>query len=662
MQLRPYQMDAVDAAWEAITKRKANPLIVAPTGSGKSVMIAELVARNARERGNPYGGGQAIVLAHRKELLLQNAEKLGALLPDHKIGIYSAGLRSREFERPIVVAGIQSVWNRAELLGSRDLVVIDEAHLVSSREGTRYQKFLRDLAICSPGASVVGLTATPFRTSEGAIICEDQADNGGLIFSEIAHEIEVRPLIEAGYLANLTNRATSTVDMTGVPIRQGEFVAKHAEARWIGQDVVERNISELVPHAIGRKKVLIFCSGVDHAMYVREMLASATGEMVEIVDGMTSPPERSRIIDEFRNGSLRWLVNIDVLTTGFDSPNIDAIGILRATWSPGLFAQMCGRGFRIAPGKSDCLILDFGGNIERHGALDHPEFGRTGSGAAEAINQCEQCGTYWPKEVIRCKVIGHRGYDESIRQYRFIPDPSGEDVCETPLAPWECIACQGKNARDRDRCGVMVEATGIACGCERTAKRCPECDGICSSDDETCPACGYVFDDEKRRTLKHLKEASDRKNVLLYATAPKDAVRMLPVVEVALARHVGRAGKLDTLKVTYEIEVPDSNEFLPRFHREWLCVEHTGFPRTKFARWWMEHSSHPVPTTIDEAIAIWGIGGMRIPSRITVVKDDPYWRVDRREFEEERPNVIALTENEIANASKGAMPWDDLPF
>lgn len=362
MELRWYQQEAVEAVWRSM--RDGNhPCVVAPTGAGKSLIIAE-IARQARK-----WNGRSIILAHRKELLEQNASKIAKLLPGEKVGVYSAGLKRRDTKPDIIVAGIQSIYKRACLLDARHVCVIDEAHLISPDEGTMYKEFLDELQKINPSLRIVGLTATPYRTGEGSVT------DGGIL-NDICYEVPVRRLLEEGYLCQLTNKPTTQVDMRAVDVRRGEYVAKQMEDAFTQGTRVQTACKEIVSMAADRKSVLVFTCGVNHAQLVADELERLTGEDVGLVTGETEPLLRASTLRRFQDGSLRWLVNVNVLTTGFDAPNIDCIAVMRATVSPGLFAQIVGRGFRIHPSKQDCLILDFGGNCQRHGPLDDPEYGR----------------------------------------------------------------------------------------------------------------------------------------------------------------------------------------------------------------------------------------------------------------------------------------------
>ena len=365
---RYYQWAANSFTWSYLAERSGNPLIVLPTGAGKSLVIAMLI-RQAREF-----GGRVVVLAHGKELITQNALELQELMPDIEVGIYSAGLKSRNTTHSVVIGGIQSIYGKASELGPRHLIIVDEAHLISDKEESMYQTFLIDIAGMNPASRVVGLTATPYRTSKGPLCGKEK------LFQKICYEVQTADQIEQGFLCPITNKPTdSEVDTSKLAIRGGEVVESDAQRLFDTTNNVETACKEIVAKCHDRHSVLIFSSGVAHAEHIALELSHISGERVGVITGETMPLERSALIDDFKNQRLRWLVNCDVLTTGFNAKCVDAIAVLRTTMSPGLFAQMLGRGLRKHESKTDCLILDFGENIKRHGSIDDPNYGRASS-------------------------------------------------------------------------------------------------------------------------------------------------------------------------------------------------------------------------------------------------------------------------------------------
>lgn len=402
---RWYQEESAQAFWDSLRKnRSASPLIELPTGSGKSLVIAMLIEKCLK------WNRRVMVLAHRKELLQQNADKIMNLtgLGKDDVGVYSAGLKSRDTEQDIICAGIQSVAKKPEEFGHRDLILIDEAHLVSGWETSMYGRFLEGMQNICPGLVLGGLTATPYRLDSGHLVQQGSA------FSEICYAVKTGVLIGEGFLSPVTNKPSETeVDVSDVKLVKGEFKAGDIEL--VFDATVEAAVTELICRTRDRLSTIIFACGVMHGEHITATLR-ARGIEAEIITGNSMPIERAGILARFKAGDLPYLVNCDVLTTGFDAPCIDCVAVMRATMSPGLFAQMVGRGLRLSPetGKKDCLVLDFGGNIGRHGALDDAEYGvqsvkstSESSGDADSPSkECPGCKNEVPVQTRRCDNCG----------------------------------------------------------------------------------------------------------------------------------------------------------------------------------------------------------------------------------------------------------------
>ena len=391
MELRDYQSAAVSAVYDHLRGRDDHPCVVIPTAGGKTPVMAA-ICRDVVERWD----GRVLILAHVKELLEQATEKLRAMAPDlwNRIGVYSAGLKSRDTEHPIIVAGIQSVYRRAAELDRFDLILIDEAHMLPPDGEGMYRTFLAEARVVNPNVRLIGLTATPYRMTSGMICAPEN------LLNHICYEIGVRELIVRGYLCPLKSKAgRRKADTSGLHIRGGEFIAGEVEALMDEDTLVHSACSEIVEQTRDRRSVLIFAAGVDHAFHVQRILRGM-GHECGMVSGETLPFDRSETLARFKARSLKFLVNVNVLTTGFDAPNIDCVAILRPTNSPGLYYQMVGRGFRLDEGKKDCLVLDFGGNILRHGPVDDLQ-----------IEERERsCGDAPAKECPQCQAVIHAAY------------------------------------------------------------------------------------------------------------------------------------------------------------------------------------------------------------------------------------------------------------
>jgi DNA repair protein RadD len=283
-------------------------------------------------------------------------------------------------------------------------VVIDEAHLVPHDGDGMYRSLIGALRQAQPTMRVCGLTATPFRLDSGRL---DQGE--GKIFDQTVFEYDIGAGIRDGWLAPLSSKATATsIDTSAVSVRGGEFVAGELENA--ADAVVAAAVDELIRCGQDRRSWLIFCAGVGHAEHVGEALRER-GIAAATVTAETPSSERERIIGAFHCGDIRAVTNVNVLTTGFNVPGVDLIAMLRPTLSTGLYVQMVGRGTRKAPGKTDCKILDFAGNVWRHGPVDRVNIAENGKAAVKsdsvAAKKCPDCAELLPLGMYTCSSCGH---------------------------------------------------------------------------------------------------------------------------------------------------------------------------------------------------------------------------------------------------------------
>ena len=398
MQLRPYQRECVDAIYDHLRNHDDNPCAVVPTAGGKTPIMAT-ICKDAVGQWN----GRVLILAHVKELLEQTADKLRAVCPEVEFGIYSAGLKRRDTEHPVIVAGIQSVYKRACELDAFDLVLVDEAHLIPLEGDGMYRQFLADAKVLNPHLRIVGFTATPFRLKTGPI-CTPEG-----FLNSVCYEVGVRELIVGGYLCPLITKAgTNKADFGRLHVRAGEFIAGEMESLMDDDSLVEAACAEIVEYSADRNAVLIFASGVKHGQHIVRVLAEKHGIECGFVCGETPTSERDGILDRFRQGGLKYLCNVNVLTTGFDAPHIDCVALVRPTMSPGLYYQMVGRGFRLHPDKENCLVLDFGGNVLRHGPVDDIQVTTVDRGEGQApAKECPECQALIAAGFATCPQCGY---------------------------------------------------------------------------------------------------------------------------------------------------------------------------------------------------------------------------------------------------------------
>lgn len=412
--------------------------LVVHHNSGKSVIIAELVKYIMS-----YPNQKVLMLTHRKELIAQNYEKLITVWPTAPAGIYSAGLGKREAMNPITFAGIASVSGKHALFGRIDIILIDECQLVSVDAETMYRAFINELKAVNPYLKVIGFTATPWRIGQGKL-----TDEGGL-FTDIAIDYssldKFNWLISEGYLSPLIpNRTTLNIDTENLHIRGGEFITSEVQKAVDKNEITIAALKETLEVASERKCGMIFGAGIEHCEHIEAAL-KAMGQSCCVVHSKQDNKINDQYIADFKAGKIRWLINNDKLTTGFDCPQVDVIVVLRPTASIVLWVQMLGRGCRVvyAPGfdletkegrlsaiaagpKQNCLVLDFANNTRRLGPINDPVIPRKrGKGGGTApIKECMYCPTINHASARFCIACG----EEFLFQTKIVEQSSAEEL------------------------------------------------------------------------------------------------------------------------------------------------------------------------------------------------------------------------------------------
>lgn len=456
MKPRWYQEEAVESLFDFFDTHggtdpetgfpiDANPILALPTGTGKSLVIAEFFKRALHR----YPTTRGIMSTHVKELIRQNAERMVASWPLAPLGIHSAGMGQRDTVQPIIFGGIKSMVGKYPMLGYRDFMVIDEAHLVSPNADTSYVKFINELKYgidydpdkpltratferamaspyCNPYLKVIMLTATPYRMGLGHL-------TNGKIATHTAYNLctidGFNRLMAEGYLCPLIPKKTRTeFDLSNVGMSQGDFVQSAMQAAVDKDEITFACLKELVEYGWNRRCGLIFASGIEHAEHIGEMMNSVFGESCVVIHSKKSDAENEQALKDWKSGRAKWAVNMNSLTTGVDNPMVDIIGMMRGTLSTGLWVQMLGRGTRplyapgydlddfnsrwaaiYAGGKANCLVMDFAGNTRRLGPINDPVIPKMkGQGAPgdAPVRICPQCGTYNHASVRQCVVCG----------------------------------------------------------------------------------------------------------------------------------------------------------------------------------------------------------------------------------------------------------------
>ncbi|MBE4522190.1 DEAD/DEAH box helicase [Vibrio parahaemolyticus] len=578
--LRPYQADSVKAVIHYFRKHSTPAVIVLPTGAGKSLVIAEL-ARLAK--------GRVLVLAHVKELVEQNHAKYEGY--GLKGAIFSAGLGRKETDQQVVFASVQSVVRNLDSFKNQfSLLVIDECHRVPDDKNSSYQKVITHLRELNPGIKVLGLTATPYRLGMGWIY---QYHTRGQVrteesrfFRDCIFELPIRYLLDENFLtpARMMDVPVLSYDFSQLkPANTGRY--KEAEMDMVidkAKRATPQIVEQIIQYARERKGVMIFAATVRHAQEIHGLLPE--GETA-IVIGDTPTPERDAIIQAFKNREIKYLVNVSVLTTGFDAPHVDLIAILRPTESVSLYQQIVGRGLRLSEGKNECLVLDYAGNSYD---LYQPEVGDPKPDSTSEIITipCPACGfnnNFWGKFDSNGFLLEHFGR-----------------------------RCQGyfedEDTGEREHCGYRFRAKYCGeCGADNdiAARICHECDAT-------------LVDPDKK-----LKEALNLKDALIFECTEMD-----------LSVFKSNDGK-SQLKVTYSGE-PYQGEGHALVHEFWSLntKKQKQTFKDQFVRPHLADKHRPFEEASPTRVVA-NQHRFRLPQFVIARKSGRFWKLRDKIFEDE---------------------------
>ncbi|EPD6762809.1 DEAD/DEAH box helicase [Vibrio parahaemolyticus] len=578
--LRPYQADSVKAVIHYFRKHSTPAVIVLPTGAGKSLVIAEL-ARLAK--------GRVLVLAHVKELVEQNHAKYEGY--GLKGAIFSAGLGRKETDQQVVFASVQSVVRNLDSFKNQfSLLVIDECHRVPDDKNSSYQKVITHLRELNPGIKVLGLTATPYRLGMGWIY---QYHTRGQVrteesrfFRDCIFELPIRYLLDENFLtpARMMDAPVLSYDFSQLkPANTGRY--KEAEMDMVidkAKRATPQIVEQIIQYARERKGVMIFAATVRHAQEIHGLLPE--GETA-IVIGDTPTPERDAIIQAFKNREIKYLVNVSVLTTGFDAPHVDLIAILRPTESVSLYQQIVGRGLRLSEGKNECLVLDYAGNSYD---LYQPEVGdpKPDSSSEIITIPCPACGfnnNFWGKLDSNGFLLEHFGR-----------------------------RCQGyfedEDTGEREHCGYRFRAKYCGeCGADNdiAARICHECDAT-------------LVDPDKK-----LKEALNLKDALIFECTEMD-----------LSVFKSNDGK-SQLKVTYSGE-PYQGEGHALVHEFWSLntKKQKQTFKDQFVRPHLADKHRPFEEASPTRVVA-NQHRFRLPQFVIARKSGRFWKLRDKIFEDE---------------------------
>lgn len=440
--LRDYQKKAVDSAIRHFQKKRDPALIVLPTGAGKSLVIAEL-ARIAK--------GRVLVLAHVKELVEQNYQKYKSY--GLEAGIFSASLGKKDFSHKAIFGSVQSVARaNDDFFREFSLLIIDECHRVAEEGATQYQEVIQKLRLNNPNLCILGLTATPYRLGLGWIYelshVGEMKSEQNRFFKQCVYELPLSYMIKNKFLTSpvKVDIPVTCYDFSELTEKNRMYSASEVEELLKNQKrltpLIVKNIVDITER-FDRKGVMIFSASVKHAEEIVSYLPEGDAR---VVLGDTEISERDEIVEDFKNKKFKYLVNVSVLTTGFDAPHVDVVAILRPTESNSLYQQIVGRGLRLDPGKTDCFILDYTG-------MGHdiytPEIAdkRPSKDTVPVLITCPSCNfenSFWGLMNLDGEVIEHFGRKCRIQHcgYRFRYKLCHACGKENDVTARECDSCK----------------------------------------------------------------------------------------------------------------------------------------------------------------------------------------------------------------------------
>lgn len=434
--IRPYQREAANAVYDAWRSGEAkDPLVEIGTAGGKSVVIATMISEMVRQ----YYGTRVLMATHVKELIGQNYERLKQVWPDAPVGLFSAGFKKRDGKQLITFGGVQTMAGAADEIGSIDVMMIDEAHLIPHSGEGQYRRLIGDLRKINPQMKLVGFTASPFRLTSGMLT--DPHNDSPPVFDKIVYSMPYIRLLEGGYVAPLITKGTKVnIDLDSLNHRGGEFIASQVADRFDIDHLNRSVVNEIMAAGEHRRAWMVFASSIKHGFHLTEILRER-GIDAHMVTGNTklTPKElRESLVQRFVAGEIRCLINVDVLTTGFDAPICDLIAIVRATESPGLLLQIVGRGVRLFGGKDNCMVLDFGRNFARLGPIDELRVvkDQTGAGGEKRpapMKQCPNCTLLVHASAAHCPECDHQFPRDELK--RITPEASDAPILSLGLKP-----------------------------------------------------------------------------------------------------------------------------------------------------------------------------------------------------------------------------------
>lgn len=593
MELRPYQQEALDTILAAMRDERFI-LAQAATGAGKTILFSSLIKRCMEQYQMRIG-----ILAHREILVRQAYDKLLKVWPDGwgKIGLACSSVsHSVELRRPVVIGSPQTLTSRINDMPPLDLVIIDECHRVPAKnEVSQYRTLLETLQAYYPKLRVLGVTATPYRLGHGYIYGTECKRGKKNWWDKLHCEISISELQAQGYLVPCHGFASDELEdeLGGVSTSNGEYNQGQLSGVMEKAVHIESAVHAYQQHGEGRQHVVAFCVTIRHA----EKLMAAfedVGISAGVVHSQMPKLERQAALEAFEAGKTRVICNVGVLTEGWDCTCVDCILFCRPTMSPALYVQMVGRGLRLHPGKTDCLLLDLSGNCQRHGDFDHPKVSFKGSNKAEKDSifvRCPECSALCMTET-----------GKKVRRITCQECHAELNVCTL------CEQAYPLEATNCEECGTAFY------------KSCPACEANhVPFDARECPTCGHVFE-----TVRLVEKGEVELRKIDFWRAQDGDTFPARVNSWALEPYTSQKGHMMArLSMNASIE----SATFPMLVCQYLDFEGNasvyGMGRAR-SDWRLLANSEP-PKTVAEAVA--RKGELSVPSEITIKKNGRYYNV-----------------------------------
>ena len=576
--LRPYQEEAVDAVIRHIKSSISSCMIVLPTGSGKSAVVASIANWLW---GNT--GKRVLCVAPTSELVVQNRLRFLSMTGE-PASMFSAKAGPKNLRHPVVFGSPVTIKNSIEMFGDKyGAVIIDECDGI-----TPTIKFIiNEMRRRNPKLSIIGMTATPYRLGTGYIYKEHYIDGPtdeetaiDPYYDKVVYELEAKFLIDNGYLTPpVTEHVEEEYDTSGLEKdKLGRYTTASVERAMVGKGrKTSRIVEDIVRRSANRRGTMIFASTKKHAMEIMESLPPGS---YSYVFGDMPTAERNKAISDFKAQKVKYIVNQNILTVGVDVPHCDHIAVMRATESPRLYQQIIGRGTRLYEGKENFLVSDYAGNIERHfaetGDLFTPEIKATRKKPSVPMEvKCPSCG-FVNEFGVRPNPEGlemdSEGYWLDLAGDRImvdIYDKSGEKIGQKPMPGHFGRRCKNY---------IMV-------GALREMRRCAHKWSF-----KECPECGFENDIAARNCTSCRAEIIDPNTALVEKAASlyndPYSTKQAKVTMMSIMKHYVSSGD-DLIHIKFAIE--DKPWFISKFYnpsseRSWMRKEWHDFCEKSFGK------------------------------------------------------------------------------